>query len=735
MPNSPSGSSAPLLSLLVPTCERPDLVAQLLGHLDRQTLEASRFELILVDDGSAQPLEVDAAAHDFAVTVLRQANAGPAAARNLGLEHCRAPLTLILNDDAVPAPDLCDKHLEAHAAATGKVAILGTFKFTERALASPFTQLLASTDLLFAFPHLIHGGLHNWTFFWTCNISIATQALRDVGGFDAQHFDRPIVEDVELGYRLQAQGYQVLHRADLICEHDHALSAADYFSRAVNLGIYLARMYTKHEDQTILWCAPGQEVNLTHLPMAQSTCEAMHAPTRTLLTKLGAFEREYQGQRVPEELLSQLTGLVRRLSFTPFCQGLLRELEGHDPMTVIEQGPPRGTLTSLIVVAHDALDQTRRCLEALRASAERDHPVEYLFIDNGSSDGTAEYLAQQDDVELIRNDTNLGAPRARNQGLARARGEHLVFMDNDVLVTPGWLGRMLYHSAVDGQSGCVGCVCDRAGQEQQVPYDGDSSPATLRAFADRRASEFPRQHRYQGLMSSFLLMTRRAVIDAIGGFDESFTPWGFEDDDFTLRVQLAGFRNRVALDVFVRHEAYAGAAKSTTHTGLLERNWKRFANKWGLPAGTPYGKYDGLDALDHGQWEASELHLPLEDQDRAGESILAWPDYRNTAAVRSLLGDVADELVDDDSRHLMLRVDAQLDGPVEEVLKVIEAAYADVLSPQQMLNVAILDDASAGEAAVRAVQLCSSINTVGSIKRRTKWLNRTGLPHPTESSA
>ena len=735
MPNSQATLHTPRLSLLVPTYERPDLVAQLLGRLDDQTLAHDQFELILVDDGSSQPVAVDADAHTFAVTVLRQENAGPGAARNLGLEHCRAPLTLILNDDAVPAPDLCEKHLEAHAAASGKVAVLGTFAFNERALQSAFTQLLASTDLLFGFPHLVDGGLHHWAYFWTCNISLPTRALRDIGGFDAQRFDRAIVEDVELGYRLQAQGYQVLHRADAICEHDHALSAADYFRRAVDLGVYLARMYTKHGDQAILWCAPGQQVNVTHLPMAQSTCEAMHAPTRTLLEKLEAFEREYQGQQVPEQLVAQLAALVRRLSFTPFCQGLLRELEGSDPMHVLEHGPPSGTLTSIIVVAHDALDQTHRCLEALRASAEAAHPVEYLFIDNGSSDGTAEYLGEQPDVELIRNDSNLGAPRARNQGLARARGEHLVFMDNDVLVTPGWLGRMLFHSSVDGRSGCVGCVCDRAGHEQQIPYDGDSSPATLRDFADQRATECSRQYRFQGLMSSFLLMTRRAVIEQIGGFDESFSPWGFEDDDFTMRAQLAGFRNRVALDVFVRHEAYAGVAKGARHTALLQRNWKRFASKWGLPPETPYGQYDGLAALDHGEWRSGELHLPIEDQNRAGESILAWPDYANGEAVRSLIGEVADELVDDDTRHLMLRVDAELDGPLEQILEVLEAAYADVLSPQQVLNVGILDDSSASEASVRAVQLCSSISTVGSLDGRAEWLSHTGLPHPARSIA
>ena len=725
---SPSAPIEPRLSVLVPTYDRPDRVAQLLGHLDAQTLEPERFEVILVDDGSPRPVAVDPAAHRFALRVLRQENAGPAAARNLGLAHCRAPLTLILNDDAVPAPELCERHLAAHAAAGPKVAVLGTFTFTRRALESPFTQLLAGSDLLFAFPRLVDGGLHDWTFFWTCNLSIPTRALLDAGGFDAGRFDRAIVEDVELGFRLQADGYRVLHRADARCEHDHALSAEGYFGRAVQLGVYLARMYAKHRDPSILWCAPGQDVDVEHLMSVQATCEAHHDTLEKLVLKLGSFEREYRGRTVPAEMVEQLGALVRRLTFAPFARGVLRELEGHDPEPVLAAGPSRGGLTSIVVVAHDALDQTRRCLEALRAAREPEHPAQLVFVDNGSRDGTAELLAEQGDVLLIPNEANLGAPRARNQGLARARGERVVFMDNDVMVTPGWLGRLLFHAEVDGRSGCVGCLSDRAGHGQQLELKGAGNPDALRTFAERRAAEHRRQFRYQGLLTSFLLLVNRAVIERIGGFDERFSPWGFEDDDFTLRAHLAGFRNRVALDVFVRHEPYAGAGKASAHSNLLQRNWARFAAKWGLPAGTDYGCYEGLDALAQGDWSPEDLRAPFEGQQRPFDNVLAWPDYEDAAAVRELIAAVAPELVDQGEKHLVLRVDPELDGAVEEVLERVESVYLDVLSPEQILNVGILDAADPARAAEQALQLCSHVSTRGSASGRIQWLNGTGLP-------
>ena len=606
----------PLISVLVPTYDRPDLVAQLLGALDGQTLPASEFELILVDDGSKTPVLVDQGAHAYPIRPLRQENAGPGAARNRGLQQCSAPLTLILNDDAVPAPDLLEKHLQIHRERPGRHAVLGTFHFSARALLSPFTQVLAESDLLFAFPTLEHDQLHPWTYFWTCNISIQTEALRAVGGFDAETFDRAIVEDVELGYRLEKKGYRVLYREDARCEHDHALSPKGYFDRMVHLGVYLARMFKKHRDATVLWCPPGEEIEASTLLAAQATVETLSGKTQQAVGMLTQKERELWGQELSSAEKEPLKKLVRRLGFPPFYRGVLRELEGADPLVVMDEGPTQDVLTSLVVVSHNALDQTRRCLESLREHAEPGFPMQFVFVDNGSDDGTVEFLSEQSDVQLLPNDRNLGAPRARNQGLALAKGDFIVFMDNDVMVTPQWLSRLHYHAQVDSRSGCVGCLSDRAAHKQQIELPVAPEPDAIAKFARKRSREFHRTYRASGLQTSFLMMVRKELIDTIGGFDEAFSPWGFEDDDFSLRSHLAGFRNRVALDVFVRHEPYQGTAKSKKHGELLERNWQRFAAKWGLGTGGRDSQNKRLEGLDPGDFELESLRVPIESIER-----------------------------------------------------------------------------------------------------------------------
>lgn len=608
-PQPPAGRPAPALSVVVPTYGRSEILSALLDALDAQTLAPDRFEVVVVDDGTVPPIAVDAAAHRYPITLLRQANAGPGAARNLAFEHARAPLVLILNDDAVPAPDLLAGHLAAHAKAPPKTAILGAFPFTERSLRSPFVRLLSQTSLLFDYVRMTDRGTYGWRNFWTCNLSLPLAALREVGGFDGATFREAIQEDVELGYRLEQRGWRVHYRADLVCEHEHVVTPRRYFERSLRLGVNAARMWKKHRDPALFPMNAGGPTSVWRAS-AQATIEAYHAVQQKFVAKLEAMESTTG--TLSGEALRTLAETTAKMSMVPYQRGWLLELEGHDPGRVLESGPAEGRLTSILVVSYNALGRTRRCLEALRRTSDPRHPIEIVVVDNGSTDGSAEFLAAQADVDFVRNADNAGAPRARNQAIARARGAYLVFLDNDVVVTDGWLRRLLFHAEVDGQSGCVGPVTDRAGHNQQVEYAGNASTEDVERFAAQRAAAHDRKFRGQTLMTSFCMLVRRGVVDEIGGFDERFSPWGFEDDDFSLRAALAGFRNRVALDVFVRHEHYGSTAKSEAHTKLLARNWSRFTEKWAARGDVPYGSYAAIQPAMKREFRRPEYFVPVE---------------------------------------------------------------------------------------------------------------------------
>jgi glycosyltransferase involved in cell wall biosynthesis len=103
-------------------------------------------------------------------------------------------------------------------------------------------------------------------------------------------------------------------------------------------------------------------------------------------------------------------------------------------------------LTSVVIPCWNQVEFSKLCIRSLLSHTRR--PWELIVINNGSTDGTADYLAGIQDggavpVTIIANETNRGFPAAVNQGLQAARGEYLVLLNNDVVVTHDWLEQMI----------------------------------------------------------------------------------------------------------------------------------------------------------------------------------------------------------------------------------------------------------------------------------------------------
>src|ERR1700719_1770202 len=103
-------------------------------------------------------------------------------------------------------------------------------------------------------------------------------------------------------------------------------------------------------------------------------------------------------------------------------------------------------LASIIVPCWNQLDFTKQCIRALREHTRP--PWELIIVDNGSTDDTAVYLTGVQDaagvpVTVVSNATNRGFPAAINQGSQLARGEYLVMLNNDVVVTDAWLDQLV----------------------------------------------------------------------------------------------------------------------------------------------------------------------------------------------------------------------------------------------------------------------------------------------------
>jgi GT2 family glycosyltransferase len=263
--------------------------------------------------------------------------------------------------------------------------------------------------------------------------------------------------------------------------------------------------------------------------------------------------------------------------------------------------PARGRLASIVIVTYDNLVFTRLALETLLANT--DLPYEAIVVDNASRDGTSEYLrdlaAQCPRVRLVLNRRNAGFARACNQGLAMARGNILVLLNNDTMVPPGWLTRLAL-KLESPDVGLVGAITNRIGNEAEV----DASYETwgqcldlsrkLAAEHDGLTFEIP-------TVTMFCLAMRRDAYDRIGPLDTQFEVGTLEDDDYSIRTHEAGYRTICADDAFVHHFGEASFGKlvpTGEYARVLEQNKARFERKWGTPWRS-YGRrrsarYEGL---------------------------------------------------------------------------------------------------------------------------------------------
>ena len=242
-------------------------------------------------------------------------------------------------------------------------------------------------------------------------------------------------------------------------------------------------------------------------------------------------------------------------------------------------------LVSIIVPCFNQREFTRLCLQALFRHTRL--AWELIVINNGSTDGTGDYLAGVQDaaavpVTVITNVQNRGFPAAVNQGLNVASGEYLVLLNNDAVVTDGWLDQLIALTRADPAIGLVGPMSNYATPPQLVADVSYRDLEEMRAFARRWREEHRGKWFTVPKLSGFCVLMNRAVYETIGGLDPRFGLGLFDDDDLAVRARRAGFELAVAHDLFIHHFGSRTFVGNGIDAGaLLEENARRFAAKWG----------------------------------------------------------------------------------------------------------------------------------------------------------
>lgn len=237
---------------------------------------------------------------------------------------------------------------------------------------------------------------------------------------------------------------------------------------------------------------------------------------------------------------------------------------------------------SFIIPLYNCLPLTQAMLASLRATLPAGLAHEIIFVDDGSSDGTRDWLktlAADPAVRVVLNERNLGYAGANNRGAAIARGELLALLNNDLVLLPRWLEPMLAaHRALGPRAGLVGNL-QRDARTGAIDHAGlvvnlCGKPVHASAGPDF-VVRLVRPLRRVPAVTGACVLIARDLWRKLGGFDEAFVNGG-EDVDLCFRAAAAGRVNAVALRSVVRHHISASPGRKARD----EQNSYRLALRW-----------------------------------------------------------------------------------------------------------------------------------------------------------
>jgi glycosyltransferase involved in cell wall biosynthesis len=235
-----SESSLPTFSVIIPTFNRADVIAQTLRHFMAQDYPADRYEVIVVDNSTDHTPEVVgalAAESSCAIRLIRTPIRLPAIKRNLGLAEARFDYALFFNDDVWVETNLLQEHARTHAKSDKPIAVLGTVEQSREMPWSPFQEVWRP----FAFDDIAdRAGLPvPYRYFWSMNLSLSRQIMLERNLVFHEDWAEIGHEDVELGYRWTSAGYEIIYNPRARGEHFHPMTfeSACIFAEGIGRGL------------------------------------------------------------------------------------------------------------------------------------------------------------------------------------------------------------------------------------------------------------------------------------------------------------------------------------------------------------------------------------------------------------------------------------------------------------------------------------------------------------------
>lgn len=329
--------------------------------------------------------------------------------------------------------------------------------------------------------------------------------------------------------------------------------------------------------------APDADPGAGHWLGRQRVLLAWRIGAALALARRGWASIGNRGLRTTLRLVVQRLVPARR---QPFTLRLHRAPVDVSALRIPRADPPRA---SIVVPVHGKLDLTLGCLRALAESGDAT-PFEVIVVDDASTDSTPQVLPEIAGLRYTRHGANVGFIGACNAGAAMARGEFVVFLNNDTLVQPRWLDALLGTFTLFPDTGLAG--------SKLVYPDGRLQEAGGLVYRSGRAANYgrfgdPTDPRFNYVReadycSGAALAIPTALFRQLGGFDRHYQPAYYEDTDLGMRVREAGWKVRYQPASVVVHleGASAGTDPRKGMKAWQPVNEARFRERWAsrLPA-------------------------------------------------------------------------------------------------------------------------------------------------------
>jgi GT2 family glycosyltransferase len=336
---------------------------------------------------------------------------------------------------------------------------------------------------------------------------------------------------------------------------------------------------------------------------------------------------------------------------------------------------------SVIALATHNVTLLERCLRSVREVASHNIRNEVIVVANGTAPAALGDISARQDIVLIESPVNLGFGGGCNLAARLARGERLVFLNDDVVVTPGWLEGLNRVMEEDERTAVVGskvllrdgglqeagCVLWSDGSTSGVGRGDDPSKP---AYLERREVDY---------VSFCSAMVRRSAWEAAGGFDDRYFPAYYEDVDLCLTMQVGGWRVMYEPTSVVHHAEGASASREFRDFAS-RRNQRQFVAKWAAILSTyrhPPTNAERADAVEQALRQASKrqaaMHAPAAAHHRPPAADVS--DLLDDAVTSKLIVDklYADSLVK--AEYIQLLEERVANRGVRDVLRTRLSRY------------------------------------------------------------